>query len=136
VCILSSSPLIPGKRHTVAQRVVTRLVDDITGKQIADGEGETIQFAFGGYTYEIDLDPKNARKFNETMSFYVDHGRRTGKTSSAPLRRSGGSGKATRGSSEIDNSDVRVWAADNGYTVSPRGRIKSEIIEAYRAAHR
>jgi hypothetical protein len=34
----------------------------------------------------------------------------------------------------VDYSAVRAWAAANGVTVSPRGRIKDEVIEAHRAA--
>lgn len=34
----------------------------------------------------------------------------------------------------VDTAAVRAWAAANGVTVSPRGRIKDEVIEAYRAA--
>jgi hypothetical protein len=115
----------------MAQQVVTKLVDDITGKEIPDGEGETIQFAFNGVSYEIDLDTKNAKKFTDAITFYIDHGRRLGKVAtSAPARRGGSRTSAA----EVDNNAVRAWAAENGYDVSPRGRIKGEIIEAYRAA--
>ena len=113
----------------MAQQVVTKLVDDITGKEIPDGEGETIQFAFNGVTYEIDLDAKNAKKFTDAISFYIDHGRRLGKAG-APARRS----TSRAASTEVDTNAVRAWAAENGYEVSPRGRIKNEIVEAYRAA--
>ena len=34
----------------------------------------------------------------------------------------------------VDTGAVRAWAAANGIAVSPRGRIKDEVIEAYRAA--
>jgi amphi-Trp domain-containing protein len=34
----------------------------------------------------------------------------------------------------VDTAAVRAWAAANGVSVSPRGRIKDELIEAYRAA--
>jgi hypothetical protein len=34
----------------------------------------------------------------------------------------------------VDSSAVRAWAAANGLTVSPRGRIKDEVLEAYSAA--
>jgi hypothetical protein len=115
----------------VAQKVVTLLTDDITGKEIPEGEGETIEFAFGGYAYSIDLDTKNARKFHDAMSVYVDHARRTGKSNVAPLRRSG---ETRRASSDVDPAQVRAWAEENGYEVSPRGRIKAEIVEAYKAA--
>ena len=37
-------------------------------------------------------------------------------------------------SNGIDTAAVRAWAAANGLTVSPRGRIKDEVIQAYRAA--
>jgi len=115
----------------VAQKVVTLLTDDITGKEIATGEGETIDFAFQGYTYTIDLDVKNAKKLRETMAYYIEHARRTGKSNVIPLRRSG---EGRRGASDVDPSEVRAWAEENGYEVSPRGRIKSEIVEAYKAA--
>ena len=56
---------------------------------------------------------------------------------SAPPRR--GRRKAAAATGEpsfngVDNAAVRAWAAANGVTVSPRGRIKDEVIEAYRAA--
>jgi amphi-Trp domain-containing protein len=34
----------------------------------------------------------------------------------------------------VDTAAVRAWAAANGLTVSPRGRIKEEVLQAYRAA--
>ncbi|MDQ1287225.1 MAG: hypothetical protein QG622_790 [Actinomycetota bacterium] len=115
----------------MAQKVVTLLTDDITGKEIPEGEGETIDFAFQGYTYSIDLDTKNSRKFHEAMSSYIEHARRTGKVNVVPLRRSG---DARRSASDVDPAQVRAWAEENGYDVSPRGRIKAEIVEAFKAA--
>ena len=32
-------------------------------------------------------------------------------------------------------SDIRAWAQEQGYEVSSRGRVSSEIREAYEAAH-
>jgi amphi-Trp domain-containing protein len=34
----------------------------------------------------------------------------------------------------VDTAAVRAWAGANGLTVSPRGRIKDEVLAAYRAA--
>jgi amphi-Trp domain-containing protein len=34
----------------------------------------------------------------------------------------------------VDTAAVRAWAAANGLTVSPRGRIKDEVLQAYRDA--
>jgi hypothetical protein len=49
-------------------------------------------------------------------------------------RRSASSGAGKSASNGIDSAAVRAWAAANGLTVSPRGRIKDEVIEVYRAA--
>jgi Lsr2 len=46
-----------------------------------------------------------------------------------PRRQSGDSGRN-------DSHEIRQWAEANGYDVSPRGRIKKEVIEAYDQAHR
>jgi Lsr2 len=126
------SPSLHLRRIPVAQKVVTRLTDDITGKEIPEGDGETLDFAFQGYTYSIDLDAKNAKKFRDAMAVYLDHARRTGKSSVAPLRRTG---EGRRSASDVDPTQVRAWAEANGYEISPRGRIKAEIVEAYRSAH-
>jgi hypothetical protein len=115
----------------VAQKVVTLLTDDITGKDIPDGEGETLEFAFQGYAYSIDLDAKNAKKFRDAITFYIDRGRRTGRSQVVPLRRTG---ESRHGTADVEPAEVRAWAEANGYEVSARGRIKSEIIDAYKAA--
>lgn len=115
----------------MAQKVVTLLTDDITGKDIPQGEGETLEFAFQGYAYSIDLDAKNAKKFREAITYYIDHGRRTGKFQVVPLRRTG---ESRRGPADVDPAEIRAWAEENGYEVSARGRIRSEIVEAYKAA--
>ncbi|MGW6621915.1 Lsr2 family DNA-binding protein [Nocardia sp. NPDC055002] len=48
--------------------------------------------------------------------------RLTAKTpASAPIRRN-------------DLTDIRAWASKNGHTVSPRGRISTEVIAACEAA--
>ena len=113
----------------MAQRVIQQLVDDITGKEIPAGEGENIRFAVNGTEYEIDLDEKNTKKFHDAMAFYIDHGRRVGRSNVSPIRR--GRGKADQ---DFDPQAVRKWAEANGYEVSPRGRIKGEVVEALKAA--
>jgi hypothetical protein len=111
----------------VAQQVQTVLIDDITGKEIPPGEGETISFAVNGVQYEIDLDVKGAKKFHDQLSFYMEHGRKLGRTSVSSIR-------SRKREQEFDPATVRAWAEANGYDISPRGRIKAEIVDAYRAA--
>lgn len=104
----------------MAQKVHVQLVDDLDGTE-AD---ETVTFGLDGKTYEIDLNSKNAGKFRKVMDAYVGGARRVG--SSKPRRSSG-----TNGSTKA----VREWARANGYEVSDRGVIPTEIKEAYAAAH-
>ena len=52
----------------MAQRVQTILIDDISGEEITDGEGDTIHFAWGGVAYQIDLSAKNIAKFEKAIT--------------------------------------------------------------------
>lgn len=113
----------------MAQRVIQRLVDDITGKEIPEGHGETITFAVNGVQYEIDLDDKGAAKFHSTLQYYIDHARKAGRTNVSPIR-----GRTRKSTRDVDPAAVRAWAESNGISVNARGRIKSEVIEKYRAA--
>lgn len=110
----------------MAQRVQTILTDDITGKEIAAGEGETISFAVDGTTYEIDLDTKSAKKFHETLAFYIDHGRKVGRITAQT--------RTKRTKTDADPATIRAWAAANGIQVNPRGRISAEVVGQFKAA--
>ena len=120
----------PTLGEALAQRTVVQLVDDITGKEIADGEGETITFAVNGTQYSIDLDARGAKKFYDSLSFYTDHATKVGRAGAAA---SGGRARRRRGS-EADPAAIRVWAAENGIEVSARGRISADVVERYHAA--
>jgi hypothetical protein len=112
----------------VAQQIVSTLIDDITGKEIPAGQGESIQFSYQGAVYQIDLDKKNAGKFHAAMDLYVSHAQKLGRAGNlTPLRR-------TAKNTDIDAQAVRSWAESNGYEISARGRIKAEIVDAFRAA--
>jgi amphi-Trp domain-containing protein len=50
----------------------------------------------------------------------------------SPSARAGKAGKSAFNG--VDTAAVRAWAAASGLTVSPRGRIKDEVLQAYRDA--
>jgi hypothetical protein len=68
-----------------------------------------------------------------------------------PIKRVSAARKSTKGShapgrivrakpvvqdgGKLDHALVRTWANQNGFTVSPKGRISSQVIEEYRHAH-
>jgi hypothetical protein len=119
----------------MAQKVQVILVDDVDGGKAE----ETVSFALDGVSYEIDVSEKNAGALREALAPWVGHARRVGGRSGGGRSRSsssGGSGRS-RGSSggRHDLSDVRAWARENGYQVSDRGRVSSEVIAAYEKAH-
>ena len=106
----------------MAQQVNIVLVDDIDG---SDAE-ETVSFALDGKEYEIDLSAKNAAKLRDAFAPYVGHARR------AAGRRRGARAASAGGASP---ADIRAWARENGFDVPDRGRVSSEVRDAYAAAH-
>ena len=121
----------------MAQKVVVSLVDDIDESE-AD---ETVEFGIDGSSYEIDLSEGNASALRDTLADYVAHARRSGRASRGQAAKSGPSNPAparAAGRASVDreqNRAVREWARKQGMTVSERGRIPSEVTEAYHRSH-
>ncbi|MFD7321491.1 Lsr2 family protein [Streptomyces sp. NPDC059875] len=109
----------------MAQRVVVTLFDDIDGGEAA----ETVAFGLDGKTYEIDLNPANAKKLRKALAPYLAAGRKqTGKASAASVA----SYKHT--ALAPDPAAVRAWAQSNKMDVPARGRIPKRVYEAFREA--
>ena len=123
----------------MAQKVQVLLVDDVDGGEAS----ETVSFSLDGVSYEIDVSEPNAAKLRDALAPWVGHARRVGGRSGgsggARARSGGGSGSGgsgrSRGNSKHDLSNVRSWARENGFQVSDRGRVSSEVIAAYEKAH-
>ena len=113
----------------MAKKVTVTLVDDFDGEGAAD---ETVEFALDGVNYEIDLTAKNAAKLRNELKQWIEAGRRIG-----GRRRGRASGSSSRGRASIDREQsaaIREWARRNGHSVSTRGRIPAEVIDAFHAA--
>jgi hypothetical protein len=110
----------------MARSYVAVIKDDLTGEVIEDGQAVTIEFTINGKAYTIDLGPKNATAFHAALEQYV-----------AAATKVGGAPRGRRNSSRStqDLAAIRAWANDHGYVVAARGRISSEIKEAYEQAH-
>jgi hypothetical protein len=114
----------------VAERIVRQLIDDIDGSEIPDGSGESVEFSVRGVTYHIDLSATNVDKFDKALKPYVDSAEKVGNTRGRRVK------ATTNGKSSPEQlTAIREWARKNGHTVSDRGRIKAEVIEAFGAAH-
>ena len=125
----------------MAQRTIVQFTDDLDGKPIPDGKGETIRFSMDRTDYEIDLSDSNAAALRETVGKYVAAARRTGNSSrSAGSRRGdGGRSPAGQGRSETardyDPKAVRAWAESQGIEVSQRGRVPADLIAKFQEAN-
>lgn len=107
----------------MAQKVLVSLVDDLDGS----AGDQTVEFGLDGVTYQIDLSKKNAGKLRKALGRYVEHARRAGGRKRVARVRGG----ATAAADREQNQAIRAWARDNGYDVSERGRIPTEIVAAY-----
>ena len=108
----------------MARRTQVVLEDDLDGGN-AD---ETISFSLDGVSYEIDLSTKNANKMRDVFALYVGSARKIG----GRRRRGAARAAASRPGS---SAEIREWARNNGWDIPERGRIASEVREAYEAAH-
>lgn len=110
----------------MAKKTVVTVVDDLNGEP-AD---TTVRFGLDSREYELDLTDANAEKLRDALARYIAAGRKV----SGGRRAGGAAEKPTERFSGFDPAAVRAWAAGNGYTVSARGRIRAEVVEAFRAA--
>ncbi|OZM70903.1 nucleoid-associated protein Lsr2 [Amycolatopsis antarctica] len=111
----------------MAQKVLVSLVDDLDGSE-AD---ETIEFGLDGVAYQIDLSADNAEELRDALAQFIEHARRAGGRKRAATR---ATTKAAARPATVDreqNQAIRAWARKSGYQVSDRGRIPSEVVEAY-----
>lgn len=139
----------------MAKETIVRLTDDIDGSEAA----ESVVFGFRGVEYEIDLSEKNLRGMEKAFAKWIDHGRvavidgtagaaavavepaRAPAPAPARARRSTGTSTRARRTTATkaaakDPAAIREWAKANGFNVSSRGRISSEVQQAFEAANR
>lgn len=99
-------------------------------------DAKPITFALEGQEYEIDLVEKNADRLRSALQEFIDKARPVERRPVVSLASERTSRRRSSGSSGRDDiHEIRQWAQANGYDVSPRGRIKKEIMEAYDQAH-
>ena len=113
----------------MAQKVHIVLEDDIDGSEA----NETVSFGLDGTSYEIDLNDDNAARLREALASYIGHARKISGTRRSARRTNGNSAAASDGSASA--KEIREWARDNGHEVPERGRIPSEVREAFESAH-
>lgn len=111
----------------MAKKTQVVLISDISGVEIPNGEGETIEFAYRGVSYAIDVTAKEAAAFDKALAAYLDSAQRVGGRA-----KSTATSGARRDPSQT--AAIREWAKKNGHKVSDRGRISADVVAAYEAS--
>ncbi|MGH3753531.1 MAG: histone-like nucleoid-structuring protein Lsr2 [Pseudonocardiaceae bacterium] len=124
----------------MAQKTIVTLIDDLTGEEAEDIT--TVEFAFEGVTYEIDLAEGNAAKLRDNLSRYVAAGRKTSgrrlgvRGADRPAGRVNGNGRVSGSGYNRDTlRSIREWAKQNGHNVSDRGRLPLGVVQAWETKH-
>ncbi|MFB7719935.1 MULTISPECIES: Lsr2 family protein [unclassified Nocardia] len=110
----------------MARKVIVEMVDDFDGDSIAE---ETVLFAVEGVDFEIDLSAANAAKLREVFEQWTPYARKLGRG-----RAKSTAAAAPKARPAIDREQsraIRDWARQNGFEVSTRGRVSTEILDAY-----
>ena len=108
----------------MARQITEVLIDDIDGGNASS----TVQFAYAGKSYEIDLNKRTAKKLDDMIKPWVTAGRRVS-------AKTGTARKSTAASDPDYLAKVRAWAKENGFSASARGRIAQQTLDAYKAAN-
>jgi hypothetical protein len=123
------------KRIPVAEIFIRQFIDDLDGKPIDTGLEHEVTFSYQGADYRIDLRPTNADKIEAAFAPYIKAAEKVSSVGKAPTKSSTAAMVSGSGRSAEQLKTIRDWAGKNGFDVSPRGRIKAEIVDAFDAAH-
>lgn len=107
----------------MAKQTLVQIIDDLDGSVIPDGEGSTVPFSIDGVDYEIDLSNPNAATLREALAEFVGAARKA-----QPKRKA----RETAGKPSNETSEARAWLREHGYKVKDKGRIPSDLLDAYR----
>jgi hypothetical protein len=119
----------------VSEIFIRQLIDDLDGKPIDTGLGHEVTFSYQRADYRIDLRPTNADKIEAVFAPYIDAAEKVSSASKPRTKTSTAAKTSGSGRSAEQLKAIRDWADKNGFDVSPRGRIKADVIDAFDAAH-
>ena len=118
----------------MAQKTIVTLVDDLTGEEAENIH--TVEFGLDGVTYELDLTQENSTKLRDALSAYARAGRKIGGRHRSGPRpgRAARSNASAAGYNRETLKSIREWAKKNGHSVSDRGRLSTEVVQAWQSA--
>ncbi len=119
---------------SMAQKVVTTYVDDLTGEESEEISTHTV--LIDGAGVELDLSSQSYDQLLEALSPYLNaKGARRVRGSVTNGAAARGKRRSTTLAGSQDTAEIRAWAKENGYEVSDRGRVPATVREAYAKAN-
>lgn len=135
-------------------RTIVTYIDDLTGQELPEGDGQTVLYSIDGKHYEIDLSNQTADEFRTLLSPIIAKSRKAGTPAkSLPAARpqrpaapreltAGGDGAGspiyppqTKRAAWEFRREIRAWARDQGIFQAESGRLKEEVVQAWNEAH-
>jgi hypothetical protein len=112
----------------MAKRTIEVFHDDLDGSEGAS----TVKFGLDGKSYEIDLSEAHEKELRKALEKYVSAATQvSAQSTSASGRRKYGTGPVRR-----DTKHIREWLRNvEGVEISDRGRIPTDLMNRYNAAH-
>lgn len=111
----------------MAKRTIEVFHDDLDGSEGAS----TVKFGLDGKSYEIDLSEAHEKELRKALEKYVGAATQvSGQNATATSRRKYGTGPVRR-----DTKHIREWLREQGVEISDRGRIPTDLMNRYKAAH-
>ena len=125
----------------MAQQKIITIVDD-RDNSITEDVKEGVRFWLDRDEYEIDLGPDNFEElegiresYQQDLQPFIEAGRKVkhdhGRGPKKPAQRKAAGGTGPAKTDPVQNQAMREWARKRGMKVSDRGRIPTEVVEAY-----
>ena len=111
----------------MAQKLSVTYACDFDEREIPQGQHRLRRFSIDGRDYEIDLCLRHSERFDQAVSSFATHAR---KASARPVRT-----KRRTAAHRKHSAQVRAWARANGFALSERGRIPSDVVSRYESTH-
>ncbi|CAB0576683.1 Lsr2 family protein [Corynebacterium diphtheriae] len=99
----------------MARREITQYFDDIDNTPLTEDQVHVVRLGVNGINYVLDLSADNAQKFEDALAPFIEKAHRA----------------KVDESTHYDPKAVRAWAQKHNYQVADRGKIPSNVIEAF-----
>lgn len=111
----------------MAKRTIEVFHDDLDGSEGAS----TVKFGLDGKSYEIDLSEAHEKELRKALEKYV------GAATQVSVHNAASSGRRKYGTGPVrrDTKHIREWLRSQGVEISDRGRIPTDLMNRYNAAH-